>query len=202
MATTPEELSKLWLAVSVEEFSAQVVPCNQHQLDQHLKVRSECGCPPLYNPPTCCKEDGRALPLTIDDWQDVLNQRIAKSKKGKQTGTDFVPYGLIRASGQNAVKALAFLMQQVQQEGPPMPWRGSPVWAAPRKHTLPLTLANSRALMCANHIANFYAGVLRSKAAPYQPRAAGDQQASAIKRGGTALPMFIAKHVSPTCKKK
>ena len=73
-----------------------------------------------------------------------------------------------------------------------MSWRGGQMWAGPRKPNLPLSHLNSRALLCADYRANQYCVAIRRALVQVLQEAVKGQQSGASK-GGTVLPMFIAR---------
>ena len=131
--------------------------------------------------------------MTVDEWADFVRFRLAKIKKGRQTGLDAIPDEFYVAAGDDGQWHLAGLLCRASAEGPPFAWRGGWMWAAPRKATSPLSPANSRALLCADHKAKHFAAAIRKALVPYLQSVAQGNQSGAIPKGGTEFPMFIAK---------
>ena len=67
------------------------------------------------------------------------------------------------------------------------------MWAAPLKALLTFSPVNSRALLCVDHKANHLSAAIRKAAVRFLQTVAEGNQCGAIKGGGTAFPMFIAR---------
>ena len=140
------------------------------------------------------------FPNYEEEWRFFCTKKkLSRAKKGRQVGADMLPVEFYVASGSSGQERLAELLYKAKLQGPPITWRGGPMWAAPHKPTIPLSPLNSRALLCADHKAKIFSSAIRECLAPVLVALAKGNQSGAMKGGGTEFPLFIARLFFTVC---
>lgn len=177
------EIQRLWAQQFSAEFSHCASAVSYDQLFLTLADFKQMGGIQIGNGQTVHQE--AALPQSVEEWLDFVQDRITGARKGVQVGADQIPNEFHMAGGLPCLSKLAHLLWRVKHEGPPMAWRGGPMRAAPRKPHLLLSPFNARALLCADYKAKLFSSAIRSALSPVLSQLVAGHQSGAVKGGGT-----------------
>ena len=181
VAKHKEALTAFWVQHFAKEFAGNIVGVS---LDQAHTLLCDRRAQPLErsaHAPKTSYQGAEGMPVTVEEWVDALQPRLAKTTKGKHVGLDDIPNALYIASGNPGQLLLAQLLHCATSEGSPMTWKGGQMWAAPRKPLLPLSPFNSRALLCSEHKSKPCAAAVRRALAPTLQLLVKDNQSGAVK---------------------
>ena len=191
MAATEEQVSAAWETKFLGEFAGRGAILQPHELAAQVARTAPCEpCPAQHLP---------SRPQLLEELSDAA----ARTSIGTAMGDDQVPSEVFRAAGLGYMRCLAHVAHAAMRDAVPAGWRTGIMAPVPKKPG-PLTLANSRGILCSSQPGKLLARCCRTRLAGALALACPGRQHGAISGGGTEFPrmatsLFLAHAAALGC---
>ena len=137
-AATPSDVAKIWRDRFIREFAGNVALASPESVSEAVDaVRG-------------ATVDPAPVPELPSDIISKLTWAAAACKAGRATGPDQIPMEFVQAGGDQYARFLSQVLAHAPSQGIPLAHRGGRMAPVPHKPRQPLSLENSRGILCAD----------------------------------------------------